>query len=272
MKTLRFRHMLVRVGSHFLAAVALAPVAVAPALAQRDRGNPGWYVRATQYVWFSNLGGAETLGFGEADNILGDLVVPVGDTLLETSWATRIEVGKGRVRGWVNLASADFAKSTEVHPVGDPSTLLDADFDFSWLSADVFGAVQIGPFRSSNAVDLYGGVRYVKVEHDLEVVGRSPASAEETWVDPVVGGRYFTEMGGRFWAVFNGDLGGFGVGSRFTLTLGGELGFRLVRPLDISLRYNYQEVEYDNGQDGAGAFVWENGVVQGWFFGAVLKL
>ena len=94
----------------------------------------------------------------------------------------------------------------------------------------------------------------------------------ETWFDPVIGSRFFVEMGRRFWATFNGDIGGFGVGSDFTWSMGGELGFRVFGPLDISGRYNYQEIDYDNRKDGADAYRWSNGVQQGWFFGAIIKL
>ena len=38
-----------------------------PAAGQGDRGNDGWYIRVTPYVWFSNLSGVETLAIGEAD-------------------------------------------------------------------------------------------------------------------------------------------------------------------------------------------------------------
>ena len=242
-----------------------------PAAGQGDRGNDRWYVRATPYLWFSNLSGVETLAIGEADAVIGGFVVPVGDTVLATDWGARLELGKGRVRALINFMRASVANATEIHPEGDPTTLLAATFVFDWLSTDVFAAVQIGPFTESRAVEIYGGTRYVRLHHELTAPGTITSDVVETWIDPVIGGRLYSEVGGRFWAMFNGDVGGFGVGSQFMLTIGGELGFRVAKPLDLMMRYSYQELDYDSGRTGASAFTWQNGAIQGWFFGAVFK-
>ena len=241
-----------------------------PAAGQGDRGNVGWYVRATPYIWMSNLSGVETLAIGEADANIGGFVVPVGDTVLATDWGARLEVGKGRVRALLNFKSASVANTTVIHPEDDPTASLAADFVFDWLSTDVFGAVQIGPFTQNRAVEIYGGTRYVRLRHRLNAT-TIKSDVVETWIDPVIGGRLYSEVGGRFWAMFNGDLGGFGVGSQFMLTVGGELGFRVAKPLDLMMRYTYHELDYDSGRTGASAFAWQNGAIQGWFFGAVFK-
>ncbi len=251
-------------------ATLLAGVA-APAAGQGDRGNAGWYIRATPYLWFSNLSGVETLAIGEADAIIGGFVVPVGDTVLATDWGARLELGKGRVRALINFKRASVANTREIHPVGDPTTSVPAAFVFDWLSTDVFGAVQIGPFTENRAVEIYGGIRYVRLRHELNAPGTITSDVVETWIEPVIGGRLYSEMGGRFWAMFDGDLGGFGVGSQFMLTVGAELGFRVAKPLDLMMRYSYHELDYDSGRTGASAFAWQNGAIQGWFFGAVLK-
>lgn len=254
----------------FVLGTLLAGVTI-PAAGQGDRGNDGWYVRATPYLWFSNLSGVETLAIGEADAVIGGFVVPVGDTVLATDWGARLELGKGRVRVLINVMRASVANATEIHPEGDPATLLAATFAFDWLSTDVFAAVQIGPFTENRAVEIYGGTRYVRLHHELTAPGTITSDVVESWIDPVIGGRLYSEVGGRFWATFNGDLGGFGVGSQFMLTVGGELGFRMAKPLDLMMRYSYQELDYDNGGTGASAFTWQNGAIQGWFFGAVFK-
>ena len=197
----------------------------APAAGQGDRGNAGWYVRATPYVWFSNLSGVETLAIGEADAIIGGFVVPVGDTVLATDWGARLELGKGRVRALINFKRASVANTREIHPVGDPTTSVPAAFVFDWLSTDVFGAVQIGPFTENRAVEIYGGTRYVRLRHELNAPGTITSDVVETWIDPVIGGRLYSEVGGRFFSVFDGDLRGFGLGSPFMLPVGCGLGF-----------------------------------------------
>ena len=136
----------------------------------------------------------------------------------------------------------------------------------------MFAVVQVGPFKEHYAFELYGGARYMRHQQKLSNGNDVLTDITESWIDPALGFRFFTELGGRFWAAFHSDIGGFGVGSNFTWTLGGELGFRLVKFADLTLRYDYQEVEFDNEKKDAGRYLWENGVQQGWYFGLMFKL
>jgi len=260
-----------RILTCFSLAAGLACLALPSATAQ-DRGNPDWHLVIAPYLWFSNLDGAETLGIPPDRQVAGPYVVPVGDTLLEKSWLVRAEVGKGKLRAWLNVSGAKLAKSTVFTLESDPSDSTSGSYDFSWYTGELYAAYQVGGFATSNAIELYAGGRYVRHKQILTPSGGQSTTNDEQWVDPVIGSRFYTELGRRFWATFNGDIGGFGVGSDFSWTLGGELGFRVVKPLDISLRYNYQEVDYDNRKDGADTYRWSNGVQQGWFFGAIIKL
>jgi hypothetical protein len=241
------------------------------ATAAQDRGNPDWHFTLAPYVWFSNLTGAQTLNLPHDHQVAGPAVVPVGDTLLETGWLVRAEVGKGRWRGWLNVSGATVADDAELHLESDPSVTTSGTYDLSWYTGELYAAVQVGAFTTTNAIELYAGGRYMRHKQIL-TSGSETDTITETWFDPVIGSRFFVEMGGRFWATFNGDIGGFGVGSDFTWSLGGELGFRIFKPLDISMRYNYQEIDYDNRRTGADAYRWSNGVQQGWFLGAIIKL
>jgi hypothetical protein len=239
-----------------------------------DRGNPDLYVRIKPYVWLSNLDTEETLEVGHGRHVVGDFYVPVGDTVLDRGWAFSFEVGKGRWRGIVNLSRSDLARSPDAlfYSYPDSSTGRQGSYDLSWFTGEFFAAAQVGPFTSSHGIEIYGGLRYMDQRQEVAIEGVSGESAErtESWVDPVVGARMFAELGKRWWAMFHTDIGGFGIGTDFTWTMGGELGFRLIGPLDITMRYNYQEIEYDHGQD-AGRFIWRNGVQQGWFFGLQFK-
>jgi hypothetical protein len=254
------------------AALLLAALA-APAAEAQDRGNPGWYVRVAPYLWASNIDGAVSLGLPADPQTVGNYSVAIEDTLLTGAWAVRAEVGKGRVRAWFNVSQAGLGpKPTEIVPIDNPTDTLDGSFDFRWFTGEAFAAIQVGPFATSHAFELYAGGRYVKHEQSVSVEGDPPIDVSESWIEPAAGARLWMDLGRRFWAAFNTDLGGFGLGADFTFTLGGELGFRVVGPLDISMRYNYQETDYNNGLSGADAYAWSNGVQQGWLFGAVLKL
>ncbi|UCG86637.1 MAG: hypothetical protein JSW71_22515 [Gemmatimonadota bacterium] len=249
----------------------LAPIC-AQGVAAQDRGDPDWYFVLAPYLWFSNLDGAVSLGLPPDDQVAGPYVVPVGDEKLERSWLVRAEVGKGKLRAWLNASGAKLENSTVFMLEGDPSDSTAGTYDFSWHTGELYAAYQVGAFTTTNAIELYAGARYMRHKQILTPSGDQATTIDESWIDPVIGSRFYTELGRRFWVTFNGDIGGFSVGSDFTWSIGGELGFRVLKPLDVSMRYNYQEIDYDNRKDGADAYRWSNGVQQGWFFGAIIKL
>jgi hypothetical protein len=257
---------------HALVAVVLLSTLIAPVANAQDRGNSGWSLRLAPYLWYSNIGGSEDLGVPPDEQHFGELVIPVEDTLLQRDWMVRAEIGKGRIRGWVNVSRAGIANDTEMIREGDPTDTIPGDYDLDWFTTEAFVTVHVGTFARANSVEIYGGGRFARHRQTVTLQGGSPSTITESWIEPVIGSRLFVEMGRRFWAAFNTDIGGFSVGSEFTWTLGGELGLRVVGPLDLAMRYNYQEVEYDNGKEGSELYRWSNGVQQGWFFGLVLKL
>jgi hypothetical protein len=212
------------------------------------------------YVWFSNIDGT---------NEFGDFAVAVEDSVLETGIDVRVEAGKARWRG---VATFSWAKVANVGEISGPGVApgTRGAFDLAMWTLELLASVQVGTFRTSDAAEMHAGVRYVRQRQRTELgVGPDPTITErETWIEPVVGSRYFAELGDRLWTTVGGDISGFGVGSKFTWKLEGELAFRVVAPLDLAIRYRYQEAKYDN--DGT-EYLWE-GVNQGWLFGAILKL
>jgi hypothetical protein len=239
----------------------------------QDRGNANWFVRVKPYLWLSNLDVEETLEKGHGDHIFGDFFVPLGDTVLEESWALRFEVGKGRLRGLLNFSNANIKNPGEFKRTDNEEIKFDGAYDLTWFTTELFLSAQIGPFAKSHGFEIYAGARYMRHDEDNVIDGSGDIKQiSETWVDPVVGARIYTELGRKWWAQFHTDIGGFGVGTEFTWTLGGELGFRIAKPLDITMRYDYQEIEYNNEKTGADRFVWNNGVQQGWYFGLQFKI
>ena len=241
-------------------------------LQAQDRGNPNWYVRAAPYLWLSNIGGAKTLGQEPDANVMNGFQTHIEDTMLATDWAARLEVGKGRWRALINFSRASDGNPTEIMRLSD-SSHFDGRYNLTWTTAEVFLAVQVGPFSPKHAFELYYGGRFIEQNQKLSSDSDSTLTEiKESWAEPAFGFRYYTELGRRFWVQFHSDIGGFLARSNFTWTLGGELGLRVVKFADVTLRYDYQEMEFNNEKDGADRYIWDNGVQQGWYFGLMFKL
>jgi len=234
-----------------------------PACAQ-DRGNPNWYAKVVPYFWFSNVDGIQ---------VLGDFHLPVADTVLLPDIALRFETGRGRLRGLVHLFRSHRKGTAITTLISDPADSTEANYAFTWITADLLAAVQIGPFAKEHAVELYTGGRYVRHQQHLEFINNSnnAVSTTESWIDPVVGTRMFIELSSRFWTTISTDIAGFGVGSELTWSREGELGFRVINLVDLTVRYTHLQVQFDNENDGTGRYAWDGGVLQGWLFGVVLK-
>lgn len=238
------------------AGLCLASLGLASGAKAQEHGNPEAFWRASAYLWYANIDGT---------NYLGDSTVVVGDsTSLHASFAGELEVGKGRFRGIAKFATTSLANRGPLDGPGVPAGT-EVDYDFTWTTADLLAAWQLGRFESSEAFQMFAGLRYVHLGQDLS--GSTDAVSQD-WLEPVAGAEYFVEMGGPFWVSVNGDLGGFLFGSQFTMRVGAELGIRVTGPVHLSLAYDYLQTEY--GEKGA-EFRWNEGVKQGWFLGLTVK-
>ena len=243
------------------ALLGLAPGAATRAAAQ-DHGNPGTFYRGSAYLWWANIDG---------ENQLGDLELTVGDsTKLFASFAGDFAFGKGRLRGVATFSTTSLSNQTELTGTGIPDSTL-VNYDFSQTMAELFAWWQVGRFNTSQAFQLFGGLRYTHQKQTL-LDGPVPGSFTATWVEPVGGAQYFVEMGGFLWATITGDIGGVLFGSRFAYGVGGELGAHVYGPVHLALSYRFLQTNYNNdGDEDDSSYRWDEGTTQGWYMGIVIK-
>jgi hypothetical protein len=243
-----------------LAGVGLLTLApgLTPVLHAQDHGNPDSFWRASAYLWWANIDGF---------NYLNDVAVTVGDTTsLHASFAGDLRVGKGRFRGIAKFSTTSLQNQGTVEGQGIPSGT-QVNYDFSWTTAELLAAWQVGRFDSSHAFLLHGGLRYVHQGQTL-LDGPVPGETTESWVEPVVGAEYYVEWGGPFWVSVDGDLGGVLFGSQFAWRVGAEWGVNISGPVHLTLAYDYLQTEYGTKESD---YRWDEGVSQGWFFGLVIR-
>lgn len=243
-----------------LALIAIATGCLLPAqfLLARDRGNPDFFVRVVPYYWFSNIDGQQHVD-GADLHVTSDTTRP--------GWAGRLEAGKGRWRGLFEISRGGVAGNLE--ETSDPAA---RTYDFHVTTWELVATYEMGDPLTARALEVLAGIRHVSQQQvfgtDIDAATRE---FDASWTEPLVGFRYYATVGGPFWFTVRSDIGGFGVGSKFTWVLDGEVGIEVMSHFDLTMRYRYLETEYDNGASGDELYIWEEGQSQGWLFGAVFK-
>ena len=105
--------------------------------------------------------------------------------------------------------------------------------------------------QRSLKMDVMGGVRIFSITNELGLTsgrlqGRSD-SANETWVNPVIGGRFKLDVGGtNFFVNGYADVGGFGLNSDLTWQFYGGGGYNFNNWLTGYFAYRYLDVQHED--------------------------
>jgi len=239
-----------------LAWAAASSLPTSPVAAQGSDAS-GPTLRLTAFIWFSNIDGKNTVDV---------LPFAIGGSSLHVAYAVRVEVGRGP---WG--VTAEFRRAGIARAVPAVETIPRAlrSWDLAMSDLEVIGTLRLSGTRARSGIDALAGVRYVRHTQDLVFADDTTRGFDEKWAEPFVGFRVLSSLGGRFRSTVMGNVGGFGLGSTFAWALEGELDIRLHRHAVLVGRYRYSETEYTSG---GGLYVWDDGQLQGWFFGLGLDL
>jgi hypothetical protein len=172
--------------------------------------------------------------------------------LSKLDWAAFLnaEVRKGR---WGLIADGFYAKfSLPGSPTGTYYQGATATLNQSMDS--LVAAFRVVDDRRYFA-DLYAGARYnyigvqVSATPAVGLQGSLPtsASADTSWVDPIVGIRARVNLTRLLYLEALGDVGGFDAGSQITWNTQATFGARLTRNIDFQAGYRYMYVDYVKG-------------------------
>lgn len=104
--------------------------------------------------------------------------------------------------------------------------------------------------RGASTLDLFAGLRYWNVENVLALKTESTPvghySDSESWLDPLVGINYATQLSPNLSFGLILDVGGFGIGSRFTWGGMADLSWRLSERASLEVGYRYLSLDYEN--------------------------
>lgn len=224
-------------------AMAVAPVTAGTPIvtAGEDAGSP-WKIRATVYGWAQGLDGdvgiagrvaPVEIGF---DDILENLDIAVMGA---------VEVSRDR---WSIMADLNYAKlSTSSMPAGINAKIEQEQFLGNFILA--YQALR----SSAGRLDVYAGARLNSVKLSISLDDPSTpgvdfsGSDRKTWLDPIIGARFQTDLSERTFFRAVGDLGGFGVSSDITWQAMAGFGYRFCDSCSGLLGYRAIGTDFSDG-------------------------
>ena len=226
----------IRFAPALLAALALF---THPVFAQDgDASGPDWDHSLVVYLLAPTIEG--TQGIGQLDSNLK--IDP--STVLDTIQA-------GFLGGWVAETDGWGFMLDVVY--------MDLEEDFKLVQDRVPGeigntqlvVVANGLYDLTDSWQVMGGLLYNDVSLRVKLEGPQQDRrfrAGESWVDPMIGLRYHTQLSARWDLVGFGQVGGFGVGADFTWQAGANFNFQMTDTTSLMLGYRYIDFDYESGK------------------------
>lgn len=204
----------------------------------------------TPYVWATAMEGSATVKGNKAN-----IDLSFGDILdhLDFGLQGHFEGQTADDSIFADLFYASLSAEDDLAPG------VEADVDQEMWILELGGGLVLGdppPAEGPEArrrIEAIGGLRYWRVDADLDVTGVASASGDEEWLDPFVGLRALFPVGEHADISLRGDLGGFGVGSQSSYNLVATLLVDVFENGRLAVGYRVLDADYDDG-DGADEF------------------
>ena len=232
-------------------------VAAAAALSVAFAAHPA----AAQDVAFRNTAGiylmapsmSGTVGVGPLGT---EIDVPSSRIFENLKFAVLADY-RGEARTWAVLADVVYMN------LGGSGTgsrdRASADVGVEEFIVDVAGA-----YRISKAFELLAGGRYTRLRTTVTLttpLSTRDAKVDEDWFDPFVGAQAVLPLSKAFQLQLRGDVGGFGVGCKFTWQAMVRVNWQASPVVRLGLGYRWLDQDFETGS-GIDYFRW-NVLTQG---------
>ena len=206
------------------------PVAGDVRIAQSE---PSWTFVIEPFIWFAGLDGQGEAGTAPPVDFRHTAADVFGS--FDAGFLLALEARAPGDR-WSIIADGLYLR------LADDEGLADTETEATML--EIGGALPLG---ESGSLDLIGGLRYVDLSFDVQIGAAIDQTARQTWVDPWIGARGIIPID-ETWAVhLRGDIGGFGVGSKFSWQALGVLSAQLGKGWRFDAGYRAIGIDYDDG-------------------------
>lgn len=233
------------------------PAASQPAQTDSERGgNSEWSVIVSPYLWAAALSGNSSIG---PYNVPARVSFPTIVSNLDLALMGNVEVTNGRYGAYIDGQYTNVGKDVTVDGANvrfaSTSSMLTLGGFFQAWSMEKPGNTVYGKSRTISLEPTFG-LRWTQISAAVDpVVGKR----NQNWVDPFIGVRVNADLSDR-WNLFGeGDIGGFGIGSRFSANLQAYFGYRTFvfrKPTILRFGYRLWYQNYVNGSDGNDRFAW----------------
>lgn len=218
----------------FLVAILVA-AGVVPALAQTTPAAEAsaWQNTLVLYGWGTFIDGEMTVGrVNSSADVDPDQIFDA----LELAAMARY---RGQGERWAFVVDGIFAGMGGTHQ--GPVVKEELDFDEIVFQADA-------AYRMSKNVEFLFGARYVRLQTTLDTTtilgGSERRENDATFLDPVVGVRFFATPGERLRLQAQADVGG-GAGMDFTWQAAVNFGYQASDSLSLWLGYRALSMDFD---------------------------
>ena len=226
----------------------------------KEEDEKNWHFAIAPYFWLAGLDGTMAIGPIEAD------VNPGFSDIWENLEFAFALYGEARYKrfglavDWLTLRM----KLEGTRPlIGNAEASVKVEPKFNILETSFIYSVT---YTEKWSIDLLLGVRTWSLDNrfELQVANQNPViEANKTWVDPIVGFKAVGLPHPRWPINARFDMGGFGVGSDFSMNfmIGG--GYHFAKHWTVLLQYRTLSANYKDGRPGTGDYFKFDATMQG---------
>jgi hypothetical protein len=210
----------------------------------RDAEDHGWSFTLAPYLWLSGIDGDLKVR-GNETTIDADF----GDIMDYFDFGTQIHFEAWKDDMWGIFVDPTFIKFSSDAKVRSATIELEEDyflFEFGGFYRLMDKPVGSSEDRIMSLEALFGG-RYTDLAATLGFKDGPNVEGDKDWFDLFIGARLRADVSTKLDLMLRTDVGGFGMGSDFTWTVSGLLGYHFNPAIAAWFGYKAQGVDYDEG-------------------------
>jgi len=240
-----------------------SPLSVIPFdknISEEQSEKPGDFsFRVNLYLWALSIDGSTALPMNNPSlppqTPVADVKLKFSDAIKYVKMAAML-AGRFEYKNFGFLYDIYYVKLGYNASVPVQSGYIDADLTAKQFTGDLEISYKF-PIKNKNIYSLgYAGARISSLDNTLDLFQANQpvlnVNFSKTWVDPIIGADATFLFSKHWFSYFKGDVGGFGISSKFTGMILGVAGYRFTDNWNATLGFKYLYMDYDKDN-----FLWK---------------